>query len=1140
MDPFTEKLLERTRARRENLQKKMADRPTAGGRSAVMTKRPREPLAETNHQPPAPTEDAKPCSKPSPSKRRCSDNVETQAPGSENKHPKSPEGNKNAQSSESMSHVQVKTTTRTSPEPVSSTDKQEQSSNSEAEAAASMKMRMQRLAAQRHYWDNDGSPPGSPPKPIPTKDVVASPPKTSAPVVAADTPMGRRGRFANLAATIGSWEDDLSHPCVKPNNTQGKPGTACLSKVSTASSASASINSRSVKQEAVSCSQRPKEDTVNKVTVPTTLTNRSAVAKSLNSSATSANPTEKTKSSVVQSASLVPSKLRENDSAPSSVVKPLAVNLPSPQKTERPTSKIYSAHQTVSSDDSNKGTPVHSQQKDKATTPGGPGIKSFLERFGEKCQERSPAPVNAGHRAPVLTPNTRSIQEQLLKKNVSSTASLTQIQKQEREKELAALRGRFDRGSVWSEKEDSSKTKQKDPQKEEQTHPVTASRPPRPDVTTQSVPEKTKLCGIQSTKADSTAEVMAERIRSPQKTVNTREDSQAPLEKPNANKEITSPRNTEVFREIEMNVDGDDDEIDEINSSEVITSIFSDVLDDKDEEAGDDDVNDEHATSKHVEKVSATESEEESDGDCEEEDPLNISSMSLLAPLAETVGVGSPEVLLSPSKVAVESSDSPKSVSFQRRCLPRAESKDGCISTEENQNLLYSIDAYRSQRFKETDRPQVVQTIVRKENVTSRLEERKPASPRPVNIKQKMKVLNNEINLQQTVIHQASQALNCCIDEDHGKGSQTEAEAERLLLLATEKRAALIAELNRIKTEGPQSQKRLDAQVNDSAPSRGLLTVSEMVLPLKADFVCNTSQRPDSANYYFFIMIRSGAENMVGTPLASISSSMKGDALTFPTSFTLEDVSSDFEIYIDVYSLVQRKEGPGTDKKKKAMKSKAITPKRLLTSITKSNIHTPALASPGGPNAVRTSNFVLVGSHKLSLSSVGSNKFLLDKVPFLSPLEGHVCLKLKCQVNSFVEEKGFLTMFEDVSGFGAWHRRWCVLSGYCISYWTYPDDERRKNPIGRINLANCTSKKIEPANREFCARPNTFELITVRPQREGDTETLVSQCRDTLCVTKNWLSADTKDERNLWMQKLNQVLVDLRMWQPDACYRPAY
>lgn len=38
------------------------------------------------------------------------------------------------------------------------------------------------------------------------------------------------------------------------------------------------------------------------------------------------------------------------------------------------------------------------------------------------------------------------------------------------------------------------------------------------------------------------------------------------------------------------------------------------------------------------------------------------------------------------------------------------------------------------------------------------------------------------------------------------------------------------------------------------------------------------------------------------------------------------------------------------------------------------------MASPGGPNAVRTTNFVLVGSHKLSLSSVGNTKFALDKV----------------------------------------------------------------------------------------------------------------------------------------------------------------
>lgn len=43
----------------------------------------------------------------------------------------------------------------------------------------------------------------------------------------------------------------------------------------------------------------------------------------------------------------------------------------------------------------------------------------------------------------------------------------------------------------------------------------------------------------------------------------------------------------------------------------------------------------------------------------------------------------------------------------------------------------------------------------------------------------------------------------------------------------------------------------------------------------------------DAANYYFLIILKAGAENMVATPLASTSNSLNGDALTFSTTFTL-------------------------------------------------------------------------------------------------------------------------------------------------------------------------------------------------------------------------------------------------------------
>uniref|UniRef100_A0A663M9C1 Anillin n=1 Tax=Athene cunicularia TaxID=194338 RepID=A0A663M9C1_ATHCN len=1040
------KLLERTRARRENLQKKMAERPKMGVRPIMQAKRVREPLLETGNQAPLPGEEVKPGTKPSPSKRLCPNNMETQASSSENVQPV-PSSSTSHHSPEMTSELHITASNRASL--VQPLEKGKANTESETPAVLSVKTRMQKLAEQRRCWDSEGmfhllSSIGG------VQCLSVSPPKQTSNALASDTPIGRRGRLANLAATIGSWEDDLSHPSAKQNNAQEQPGTTCLSKLSTTSGASARINSSSVKQEAASCSQRLVEASINKP---------------------------------ANSKIVVTSEVRQL----------LTENPRSPQKTEKRTETAKSTlpQPVQSKEEPVKGTHVQLEPKGKPTTPGGSGIKPFLERFGERCQERSaqsPATNTPGCRTPIVTPNTRTIQERLLKQNEnSSTASLALQFKQERERELACLRGRFDRGNLWSaEKSESSKRK---------------------------LPEaKMVMCYLHVSKDDMTFFFFFINYLDASKCEET--DKPSPLE-------ITEMKSLvfmllivlkhlpsdEVY-EIEISVD------DEMNSSKVINEIFE-VL----QEDGPD--------IEKLKKEMSMSLEGESDED-EQEESLNISSMSLLTPLVESVG---PEVRLLRSSISDVSLMSEK---FQRTKVPRAESVDSIGSMSEDRNLPYSVDAYRSQRFKETDRPSIKQIIVRKEDVASKLETKKIGPSDQVNIKKKMQELNNEINMQQTVIHQASQALNCCFDEEHGKGSQEEAEAERLLLLATEKRTALLEELNKLKSEGPHSKRYKAASTpTEFAPSRGSVSISEMRLPLKADFVCGTVQKPEAANYYYVIILRSGAENMVATPLASTASSLNGDALTFTTTFTMHDVSNDFEINLEVYSLVQRKEVTSTDKRKKANKSKVITPKRLLTSIT-----SVTMASPGGPNAVRTTHFILVGSHKLSLSSVGNAKFALDKVPFLSPLEGHIYLKLKCQVDSSVEEKGFLTMFEDVSGFGAWHRRWCVLSGNCISYWTYPDDEKRKHPLGRINLANCTNHQIEPANREFCARPNTFELITVRPQREDDRETLVSRCRDTLCVTKNWLSADTKEERNLWMQKLNQVLVDLRMWQPDACYKP--
>ncbi|XP_041446218.1 anillin-like isoform X11 [Xenopus laevis] len=469
-------------------------------------------------------------------------------------------------------------------------------------------------------------------------------------------------------------------------------------------------------------------------------------------------------------------------------------------------------------------------------------------------------------------------------------------------------------------------------------------------------------------------------------------------------------------------------------------------------------------------------------------------------------------------------------------------------NTRDDSPLLYSIDAYRTMR-RNAQGELALQTITKMNYLSP---EKTLKAQVDGDSKEKIKLLSKEVSALQRIVEQACRALSCCVDAEHGKGTRQEAEAERLLLVSNEKRKALLKEIDRLRGESAEEPLSCPSSGN-LKPCRGSVTVTDIRLPLKVDYVCSNIRESGYPSHYFLILIRFGSHDIVATPLASAADAQTGDTIPFPTTVTLKDISSDFKIDIEVYSLAQGGAITIMDKRK-TLKPK-LTPKKLLGSR-KSSLNSPGewqcpdgAYSPAVGNIVRSSNFLLVGSLTLSLDSLGKFKFPLekmklegklgrilgnhfqDKVPFLSPLEGNLYIKLQCQSHSTVQRSGFLTMFEDVSGLGAWHRRWCVLSLNQLSFWTYPDQEALKEPLSRINLANCTSAKIEPAKREVCARPNTLELITMRPQREDDTDTLVTQCRNTLCFTKNWLTADTKEERNQWMEALNQVLVDLRTWK---------
>ena len=64
--------------------------------------------------------------------------------------------------------------------------------------------------------------------------------------------------------------------------------------------------------------------------------------------------------------------------------------------------------------------------------------------------------------------------------------------------------------------------------------------------------------------------------------------------------------------------------------------------------------------------------------------------------------------------------------------------------------------------------------------------------------------------------------------------------------------------------------------------------------------------------------------------------------------------------------------------------------------------------------------------------------------------------------NMQVTNRGFLTMFDDVSGFGAWHRRWVVLEGNTLAFWKYPENEKVMGKLPQKSLDNDSSSLLRP------------------------------------------------------------------------------
>ncbi|KAL3287438.1 hypothetical protein HHI36_001909 [Cryptolaemus montrouzieri] len=357
-------------------------------------------------------------------------------------------------------------------------------------------------------------------------------------------------------------------------------------------------------------------------------------------------------------------------------------------------------------------------------------------------------------------------------------------------------------------------------------------------------------------------------------------------------------------------------------------------------------------------------------------------------------------------------------------------------------------------------------------------------------------------------------------------GSSEQVEAEKVLLLSTHRRQAILNEIQRLKVEStlrPQSKHAKDLPLE-----KGSLTLSSISLPLKKEYV-RALAAAGGKGHHVVCLVKCGEQVVCSKLTSTVASDIKNPCceLCIPGEIILKDIYSDFTVIFEVYCLQAQEEILPHEVKYHIKKNNKATPKK---SKHDSVLSRPNKESPAGPQSVRSPSFALMGYVVFSIQQMNKKIWSLNNTPTMSPLEGTVEMRVSCVLTTSIEHSGFLTMFEDISGFGAWHRRWCVLRENSLSYWKYPDDEKKVPPIDSIDLCKCITKEVKPVSRDICARLHTFLLETVREPLSEERDTLIKICKGDKTIIRNLLSADTKEDRIKWCAKLNSALTAVKLW----------
>ncbi|OXU31558.1 hypothetical protein TSAR_007398 [Trichomalopsis sarcophagae] len=401
----------------------------------------------------------------------------------------------------------------------------------------------------------------------------------------------------------------------------------------------------------------------------------------------------------------------------------------------------------------------------------------------------------------------------------------------------------------------------------------------------------------------------------------------------------------------------------------------------------------------------------------------------------------------------------------------------------------------------------------------------------PNDLKDNVKKLLAEVDIQQIVIYQASKALELCNSMRAFIASPERVESERLLMLAKLRKKAAQDEISRLTSQSVD---------NGLYCERGEITIKELSLQLREEVLRRERQGGD-VNEWLVCVVTEGATVWATQAVECPTTSPR---LYFPGELTLPGLPPDFRLTVTVYSLKMPKQLIFNHEDKYRIQ-KSSEPRRSLTcpspqTLLRRSEKRRTLTSPKRHeirfSGIQETSFVVSGSVDLMLHDLNlKSPWPLSGIRPNSVLHGTIDLSLSCRLELSVFHTGFLTYGDEAGGMTAWNRRWCVLKGHNLLFWNYPREQECKPPLYSIDLDKCVSRHIGLISRSLCAKPRTLLIETSRSRNAIDRDSIFVECRSTCTVVRHLLSCDTFQDLIEWQSKLNHVTTALREWSIIAC-----